>query len=245
MKGALLFIAHNISRHRPTRDIDFLGSSISNGKDEITDVIKEIIKIKSDDGLTFDDSAIEAEDIDEDGEYKGVRVKFYAYLEKSKERLQLDIGYGDKITSGPVDIDFPTILDFPVPKIKVYSIESAVAEKFEAIVSLQLQTSRMKDFYDILFLADNYKFKKDSLKEAVLATFGHRATDIEQRKKVFEEKFRTNEQLQKYWTAFLARTNLTAENNFTEVVTKISSFIGPIFNSDTKNNWNSKDWEWE
>jgi len=234
-----------MSRHRPTRDIDFLGSSISNEKDEITNVIKEIIQIKSDDGLTFDDSSIEAEDIDHDGEYKGVRIKFYTFLEKSRERIQLDVGFGDKITSGPIEINFPTILNFPAPKIKVYSIESAVAEKFEAIVSLQLQTSRMKDFYDILFLAGNYEFKKDSLKEAVLATFDHRATDIELRKKVFEEKFKADEQLQKYWTAFLSRNKLNSENNFAEVVSKISSFVEPVFNPDTKNNWNSKNWKWE
>ncbi len=234
-----------MSRYRPTRDIDFLGSSISNEKDEITNVIKEIIQIKSDDGLRFDDSNIETTDIDNDGDYKGVRIKFYVYLEKSRERLQLDIGYGDKITSGPVEIDFPTILDFPAPKIKVYSIESTVAEKFEAIVSLLLQTSRMKDFYDILFFANNYKFKKDKLREAVLSTFNQRGTDIKQSKKVFEVKFKTDEELQKYWTAFLSRTKLTSENNFAKVVTKISSFIEPVFHPETKKNWNSKDWKWE
>jgi len=96
LKGALLFIAHNMSRYRPTRDIDFLGSSISNEKDEITNVIKEIIQIKSDDGLTFDDMSFKIEDIDHDGEYNGIRIIFYAFLEKSREEfssiLVLEIG---------------------------------------------------------------------------------------------------------------------------------------------------------
>lgn len=85
-----------MSRYRPTRDIDFLGSSISNEKDEITNVIKEIIQIKSDDGLTFDDMSFKIEDIDHDGEYNGIRIIFYAFLEKSREEfssiLVLEIG---------------------------------------------------------------------------------------------------------------------------------------------------------
>jgi predicted nucleotidyltransferase component of viral defense system len=141
LKGALLFVAHDISRNRPTRDIDFLGSSISNDINDIKEFIKEILKIEFEDGLKFDLKNVEAENIVEDGDYNGIRVKFYAYLENSRERVQLDIGFGDKLTSGPIEIEFPTLLDFDAPKIEVYSIETAIAEKFEAIVSLQLQSS--------------------------------------------------------------------------------------------------------
>ncbi len=123
------------------------------------------------DGVIFDADSVEAENIVEDGDYHGIRIKFYAYIENSRERVQLDIGFGDKITSGPIEIEFPTILDFPCAETKVYSIETAIAEKFEAIVSLQLQSSRMKDFYDVLFFAEHYEFKKDLLHKALLATF--------------------------------------------------------------------------
>lgn len=253
LKGALLFVAHDMSRHRPTKDIDFLGSSISNKKEDIKKVVREILGIAVDDGLRFDNGAgehvgtgegVDVEDINNDDDYKGVRVKFNAYLENSKERVQLDVGFGDKIIGGPIEIDFPSLLDFPSPRIKVYSVESAIAEKFEAIVSLLLQTSRMKDFYDILFFAENYEFKKDKLKEAVETTFKHRETDVEQRNKVFNEKFRTDEQLQKYWTAFLNRTKLNAENNFALVVERIAEFIEPIFVNDTNLRWDSKLWKW-
>ncbi len=247
LKGALLFVAHDISRSRPTKDIDFLGSSISNEKEEIANVVKEILKVESEDGLRFDTSEIDTENIDDDGDYKGVRVKFNAYLENSRERVQLDVGFGDKITGGPIEIDFPVLLDFPAPHIKVYSIESAIAEKFEAIVSLQLQTSRMKDFYDILFFAEKYEFKRDFLKEAVFTTFNQRSTNLDLRKKIFEDKFKNDVQLQKYWTAFLDRSKLPAEKSFSKVVTKINSFIEPVLDSDLKgkNNWNNKDWEWK
>lgn len=244
LKGALLFIAHDISRSRPTKDIDFLGSSVSNDKDEIAEIIKEIMKVGCDDGLRFEANEVESENIIEDGDYHGVRIKFYAYLENSRERIQIDIGFGDRITAGPIEIDFHTLLDFPAPHIMVYSIESAIAEKFEAIVSLQLETSRMKDFYDILFFAEHYEFKLDILKEAILTTFKHRETDIEKRKSIYDEKFKTNAQLQKFWAAFLDRNKLTLENKFVNVVESLYSFIEPIF---SKNNliWNPKKFIWE
>ncbi|MDP3683467.1 MAG: nucleotidyl transferase AbiEii/AbiGii toxin family protein, partial [Ignavibacteria bacterium] len=154
LKGALLFVAHDISRSRPTKDIDFLGSSVPNEKDKLVEIIKEILDVSCEDGLRFDNNDIDSEDIVEGEEYHGVHIKFYAYLEHSRERVQIDIGFGDRIIGGPIEIDFPTLLDFPAPRLKVYSIESSVAEKFEAIVSLQLETSRMKDVYDIHYFAE-------------------------------------------------------------------------------------------
>ena len=245
LKGALLFVAHNISRNRPTRDIDFLGTSISNEIDDIEEVVKEILKIEAEDGVFFDTASIEVENIVEDGDYHGVRIKFYAYMENSKERVQLDIGFGDKIASGPIEIDFPTLLDFPAPKLKVYSIETAIAEKFEVIVSLQLQSSRMKDFYDVIFFAQHYEFKKDTLLNAIITTFNHRSTDVAQRMLIYEDKFKLDESLQKLWKAFLERNRLTSVLSFNELIIKIQNFIEPVFDNKSKNNWNFEKWEWE
>ncbi len=244
LKGALLFVAHDINRSRPTKDIDFLGSSLTNEKDEIAEIIAEILNINYEDGLRFDAAHIDSENIVEDGDYHGVRIKFYAYLENSKVRVQLDIGFGDKISGGPIEIDFPVLLDLPAPRLKVYSVESAIAEKFEAIASLQLETSRMKDFYDILFFAGNYQFKKDTLKKAIMETFEHRGTDIELRKEIYDVAFKANPQKQTQWSSFLERNNLSAENNFAKVVDKINSFIEPAF-SDDKLKWNPNKFVWE
>ncbi len=245
LKGALLFIAHDISRNRPTRDIDFLGSKIPNEIKDLVEVIKEILIIKTEDGLRFDSETVEAENITEDGDYKGVRIKFNVYLENSRERMQLDIGFGDTITAGPVEIEFPTLLDFPAPKLKVYSIETAIAEKFEAIVSLQLQSSRMKDFYDILFFAEHYTFKKETLIQAITTTFNNRSTELELSKAIFEDQFKHNKRFQNLWKAFLDRNKLENNKTFYEVVSQIQSFIQPVFDSKTKNNWNPEKWEWE
>jgi len=195
--------------------------------------------------VTFDANSVEAENIVEDGNYLGIRIKLYAYMENLRERVQLDIGFGDKITAGPIEIEFPTLLDFAAPKIKVYSIETAIAEKFEVIVSLQLQSSRMKDFYDVLFFAENYEFKKDLLRKALSATFNHRSTNIKARSTIFRDKFKLDTQLQNLWSAFLERTKLDSNDSFPDVVTKLKSFIEPVFDEKTRNNWNPKKWEWE
>lgn len=244
LKGALLFIAHDFSRSRPTKDIDFLGSSVSNNKEEIEEIIKEILNIECGDGISFDPQEVESEDIVEDGDYHGVRIKFNGYLESARERIQIDIGFGDVIVGGPIEIEFPTLLDFPAPMLQVYSIESAVAEKFEAIVSLQLQTSRMKDFYDILYFAGHYDFRKELLREALNTTFNHRTTDLDLKSKIYSDEFKTNEKLQKYWVAFLDRSKLTAEIKFPKVVDKLKAFIEPVFTEGNRV-WNSRKFTWE
>ena len=207
-------------------------------------MIKEILKINCDDGIRFEVNSVESENIVEESDYHGIRIKFYAYLENSRERIQLDIGFGDRITGGPIEIDFPTLLDFPSPRLKVYSIESAIAEKFEAIVSLQLQTSRMKDFYDILFFAMNYEFKMSLLKEAIETTFSNRETDLGLRKNIYDKRFKKDEQLQKYWIAFMGRNKLATENSFSKVVELIQSFIEPIFSQENQI-WNPLKFMWE
>jgi Nucleotidyl transferase AbiEii toxin, Type IV TA system len=87
----------------------------------------------------------------------------------------------------------------------------------------------MKDFYDITFLANNYKIDKDILKEAIVATFKNRGTNLDLRKNIFSDKFINDEQKQKYWAAFLNRHKLKAEKDFSNVVIQIKNFIEPLF----------------
>lgn len=227
LKGALLFLAYNISRSRPTRDIDFLGNKISNKAKDIKNIMKSIAVIDYEDGLVFDNSNIEVADIVEDGDYHGVRVKIYAKLGTIKDRIQIDIGFGDKIVEGPIEIEYPTILDMPTPNIKVYSLETAIAEKFEAIVSLQLQTSRMKDFYDIYFIAQNNEFDLSKLNKAIRTTFVNRTTDIEDSKYIFTDRFKNDEIKKEQWNTFIKRIDLDNEIDFTYVVECVRKFIEP------------------
>ena len=154
LKGALLFVAYEIPRSRPTKDIDFLGKNISNTSENLISAMKEILEVQVQDGLRFDSESLISETIKQDAEYKGIRIYCNAYLGSAYSRLHFDIGFGDIVIPKPVILDFPVLLsDIPAPELIAYTPESAIAEKFEAIVNLGMITSRMKDFYDIYYLS--------------------------------------------------------------------------------------------
>ena len=131
-----------------------------------------------DDGLAFDPASIQVTEIREHREYRGLRVKVAARLGNARIPLQIDVGFGDAITPAAIDGAFPTLLDLPAPKIRAYPKETVIAEKFEAIVTLGMTNSRVKDYYDILMLSRRYEFDPGVLSAAIRATFQRRATPL-------------------------------------------------------------------
>lgn len=230
LKGALLFLTFDAPRFRPTKDIDLLGRATSNDLEHIRKIIEQIAQISVEDGVVFTPDSTKVEKIKELESYSGVRVKIEAQLTSARQTLQIDIGFGDSIISGPVEVDFPVLLDQPTPRIKGYSKESVIAEKFEAIVRFNFLTSRMKDFFDILFLAKNESFHMRLLCAAINATFYRRMTELSDRTVIFTEEFKTQPEKQKQWTAFLHRNHLYNDDisQFDEVVALIEAFLEPV-----------------
>ena len=103
----------------------------------------------------------------------------------------------------------------------------------------------MKDFYDLVFIAKMNSFNKKILNDAISRTFENRETNLEDSDIIFSENFRNNIQKQKQWQSFLQLNKLNENNSFSEIVSQIQSFIRPVFDSETKNNWNPAKWEWE
>jgi predicted nucleotidyltransferase component of viral defense system len=248
LKGALLFIVYLMPRVRPTKDIDFLGQAIGNDPEEIRGALKKMADIRVDDGVTFRSDLISVERIKEETDYEGVRAKVEAELGGAKNVLQLDIGFGDRIIGGPVEIDFPVLLDLPAPRIRVYSKESAIAEKFEAIVRLSFLTSRMKDFYDILYLASNESFSFETLHEAITATFDRRKTSLADRSVIFGDEFKRARDKQEQWQAFLTRSRLESYQQFAEAVEHLRIFLDPVSSARKpkarRSAWHPESWEW-
>ncbi|MFN3873765.1 MAG: nucleotidyl transferase AbiEii/AbiGii toxin family protein [Ignavibacterium sp.] len=245
LKGAFLLMTKDISKFRPTKDLDFLGISLSSKTEECTEIVKEIASIIVDDGVKFITENITGKKIKENSDIEGVRVHIPYKMDTIKGYFSIDLGFGDIITNGPCEIEFPVLLDFPAPKILVYSFESAVAEKLEAIVKLNFVTSRMKDFYDLIFIAETNSFNRNVLSDAIQKTFEYRGTNIEDMNTIFSEKFKNDIQKRTQWQSFLQLNKVIENISFSEVVSKIQSFILPIFDSKTKNHWNPDKWEWE
>ncbi len=246
LKGALLFVAFDIPTLRPTKDIDFLGSTVSHNLDDLKKIIQEICSIEYNDAVDFETDSVELTAITEEKEYPGARVKIIAMLGTARVTLWLDFGFGDKIIAGPVEIDYPIMLDFDAPKIKVYSLESAIAEKFQACVKLNFNTSRVKDFYDINELASNNSFKLKTLAEAIKETFSTRETDIDGRSVIFADDFKGDEKKEIQWQAFLRRTSIESEFSFNEIVKRIEGFINESCKEKpTEKEWNKASWTWK
>jgi hypothetical protein len=149
LKGALLFDLWTHQPYRPTRDLDLLGcgdSSLERYRKLFSEICTQTVE---DDGVSFFADTVTAERIRDDEDYEGVRLVLQARLGAARISLQIDIGFGDVITPSPVEVEYPTLLDFPAPKLRAYPKETVVAEKFEAMVKLGIANSRMKDFYDL------------------------------------------------------------------------------------------------
>ena len=177
--GIFLYALFNGDYTRATTDIDLLAQCISNDVEEMEKVFKEIFSIKCDDALHFDLNTLDIIYITEFKEYHGVNVSVLGYLDKTKVPISIDIGFGDIVYPERMKMDFPVLLDMDIPKVYAYSINSVVAEKFEAFVSLGLANSRYKDFYDVYILADRYNFDGTELMNAIKETFNHRGTSFE------------------------------------------------------------------
>jgi hypothetical protein len=118
LKGALLFNLWYDMPHRPTKDIDLLGFG-NHELDYLTSVFKEICLVSADDGIVFDESSISAEPIKKEDGYKGTRIELFAELSRARIKIQIDIGFGDAVTPGPIDANYPVLLnDLPSPKIR-------------------------------------------------------------------------------------------------------------------------------
>src|SRR5580700_5130893 len=179
LKGALLLTAWRAPQSRPTMDIDLEGR-VNNQLDHIKEVVGTVCEVDVEpDGIAFNRASIEVSRIKEDADYEGVRVQFHATLARARIPMQIDIGFGDVITPGPTDIEYPSLLDLPAPVLRAYPKETVVAEKLEALTALGVLNSRMKDFYDLALLSRMYPFEGELLAEAIVATFHHRGTIIE------------------------------------------------------------------
>ena len=229
LKGALMLTVWEAPLTRPTMDIDFLGQ-IENSIENITKVTREICQQEVEpDGIVCDVTNIEAERIAEDADYEGIRIRFRGSLDTARFIIQLDIGFGDIVIPSPEPASYPTLLDLPAPRIRGYSRESTIAEKFEAMVKLGILNSRMKDFFDIWLILRQFDFEGPILAEAISKTFSTRGTNIQSEPIALTNSFAQDAGKVAQWRGFIRKSRLrNVPQNFAEVVTTIAEFLKPI-----------------
>lgn len=224
LKGALLFGLWFDAPHRPTRDIDLLGIG-SDDPELMAAMFREICAIAVDDGMVFKADSVRAIETRLAENYGDVRVELDASLDGARLKLQVDIGFGDAVTPAAQEIVYPTLLDdLPSPRLRVYPRETVFAEKLEAIVSLGMANSRMKDYFDLLALARENAMDAAQLGAAVAATFARRGTALPDGLPIgLTDTFAEDVTKQTQWLAFLRKSRLQAPP-LAEVVAELAGF---------------------
>lgn len=231
LKGALLFDLWFDVPHRPTHDADFLGFG-SAEIPQVEAVFRDICRIEVDDGIVFDPDSVKAAEIRKEANYAGIRVTLMGILDKARCPVQADIGFGDAVVPGPDEVDYPVLLaEMPAPHLRVYPRYTVVAEKFEALTSLGMLNSRMKDYFDLWVLVRYSEFDMQILIRAVAATFERRQTKIPNGVPIgLSDEFANDPLKEKQWNAFL-RKNSIAPKPLSEVVTDLRNFLMPVLAS--------------
>jgi hypothetical protein len=191
-------------------------------------VFREIAQQPVDDGLTFSET-VTAEEIRKEANYAGARVTLLATLEQARIPLQVDIGFGDMVTPAAEQVDYPVLLDdLNPPRLGAYPVYTVIAEKLEAIVSLGMVNSRLKDYFDLQVLLEREQLDERVMAEAVRRTFARRSTPLPQQVPLgLSNAFGDDQGKQGQWRAFLDR-NGVPEVPLPSVVAQIREGLMPV-----------------
>ena len=243
LKGATLFTLWTGQTHRPTKDLDLLGQG-SSAIGAVEQTIQAIFEIQEEDGLVFDSTSVEGTKIKEDDEYDGVRIKLLVDLAGARIPMQIDIGFGDAVYPEPELASFPVLLPMEAPVIRAYPREASIAEKFQAMILLDIRNSRMKDFYDIWFIANTWTFDMASLRKAILASFERRGSATPTGVPfALTDDFLNDPRKTQQWSAFVNRLNPGEKTpSLKEVGTVLRAFLLPCISGGSPTKPDTLSW---
>ncbi|MFI5333805.1 MAG: nucleotidyl transferase AbiEii/AbiGii toxin family protein [Chlamydiales bacterium] len=203
LKGGLMLMVWDPATHRATVDIDLL-TKADNSIENISQILKEICSHPVlQDGIQFNSTDLILTESQVETEYTGLSARFSAHLHTAKLPLRIDLGFSDKIFPKPANITYPALLDFPSPELQGYTPETMIAEKLDALVKLGLANSRMKDFYDIWTIVNQFQIKKEEIAPVIRKVFQNRKTIVREIPKAFSEAFYNNPKTLERWDSFL------------------------------------------
>jgi len=230
LKGGLLLQCLSEPSARTTKDIDLLGQGISNDTAEMKAIVSTVVVAPEDDGLRFDQTTVVVEDITEGNEYHGIRIHVICYLANIQNTIQIDIGFGDAVEAPPKEIDYPILVDGRAFSLLTYPLSTVIAEKFETMIALADINSRMKDFWDVAYILENYPISDGELLRALNATFQKRGTPRPIDPLVFSTAFLSSDVALTRWKAFLKRAHLP-EYEWSKVLDTIRNRLRPLYDT--------------
>lgn len=243
LKGGMFIYTLTEFDSRPTRDIDFLIKNLHGSLENIEQTMRDICNTSTgNDFITLEVLGTEAISVDK--KYPGVKTTFVGRIGKVRIPLSIDVGIDDVIVPDPIKRTIVTRLpDFVSPEVFTYSLESTIAEKFDAILQRMAGTSRMKDFYDIYYLSGIFDFEGEILIEAVKSTLDHRNRELQDDVFAEIEDFKNNNALNTQWKAFepAKESGLL----FDDVLDRLAVFLEPIYQNMLSETNYDKRWSCE
>lgn len=249
LKGGLFIYSLTDFDSRVTVDVDFLLRKIPNTSEQLKVILEEIIAVDTGNNfVTFEIKDIAPIAVAK--KYAGIGASIIARIKNTKTPFSIDFGVGDIIVPKQEKRKIPTQLsDFDAPMVNTYSIETTVAEKIDAILSLMEFSSRMKDYYDIYYLANKFDFDGATLTEALKKTFENRTHNftIEQFEQMLE--FDSDDAMQKKWKAFARKIEIKTED-FGKVIGTINLFLAEPIRATVQNkiftaHWTASENKWK
>ena len=244
LKGGLFIYTLTNFESRATVDVDFLLRQLPGTVEDVKKIVDEIIAVDcGNDFITFTSRGFEM--ISPQRKYKGVSFQLVGHIKNTRTPFDVDFGIGDVIVPTSQKRTIPVQLDgFDQPEVMTYSLESTVAEKFDALLQRMELTSRMKDIYDIYYLATMFDFDGRALREAIFETLQNRGTDYN--KDSFDRVIALAEDsnIQVRWRQNLRRMKMP-ELDLKEVMPVIDRFLGPVWEAvitkqEIQTQWNCK-----
>jgi len=228
LKGALLFTIWYDMPHRATRDADLLGFGASD-LESVVQTFRNIASVPVNDGIVFDPTSVIAREIRKDAGYAGARILISGELAKARCKTQIDVGFGDAVTPGPVDATYPVLLeDLPAPHLRTYPVYTVIAEKLHAIALLGMTNSRMKDYFDLSVLLERETLATDLLTQATKATFERRCMPVPIELPIgLTDEFAHDPSRQALWLAFLRKNELAPES-LANIVDRLRAALKPV-----------------
>lgn len=248
LKGGMFLYTISNYEGRPTMDIDFMLRKLTNNLAGMENIMKEICATDTRNEFIRID-VVGTRRITPDKKYPGISVNILAHIKNVRIPFSVDIGVDDVIIPGAVKRSMSTRLTgFQEPNIYTYSLESTMAEKFDAILKRMTASSRMKDLYDIYYCSHSFDFDGRVLLEAIFETLQHRGTVYEKDSMEQIRAFASNQFLQNMWNNYNPGAGIE-KPDFAVVLAQICRFIGPVYNAILSEDeffekWSSKANKW-
>lgn len=248
LKGGLFIYSLTEFDSRVTVDVDFLLQQMPNTPEQLRVVLEEIIAAPTENEfITFEITDVSPIAVAK--KYAGIGASLVVHIKNTRTPFSIDFGVGDVIVPKQEKRKIPTQLDdFASPTVNTYSLETTIAEKLDAILDLMEFSSRMKDYYDIYYLANKFDFDGGTLTKALKKTFENRghAFTMEQFEQVMA--FAENDAMQKKWKAFCRKIDIKTDDFNTVLKTikefLIEPFMAAVENKEFEEKWTATDGRW-